>query len=127
MRTRLIQRSGNEAGSYYVEHFWLPFVGPTMLLLWQRLCEYALAGSDVTLEQLHRELGIGRDRVAHSLERLQSFGLLELQGNDVLVKSAIGNLSESRVERLVPRLREAHQRDWPTAEDYKAERAAAPA
>lgn len=66
----------------YVEHHWLPIIGPTAMLLARRL-DGLLAHNDgncvdIEVEPLAHSLGVGVSRLWHALDRLKRRRLLTL-------------------------------------------------
>ena len=99
MRVHVLHREGHGPRSDYVETFWLPRLGPTALLLWQRL---ACCDGAVDLDALGEAIGVTRVPVLQrTLERLERYRLVSLLGDDVWVLSAATDVPDA-VARTLP-------------------------
>jgi hypothetical protein len=113
------ERLGVHPADAYVEHCWLPVIGPSSTLLLRRLAaglEALPEGYDLDLAALGRDLGLsaraGRNApLRRSLERLARFGLARWSGPETYqVRRRIPTLSARHVERLGPGPLAVHRR-----------------
>ena len=115
----LIDASGHDPRSAYVERYWLGVLGPTATWLVRRLAERLDAepdGFELDLAGLASELGVGHKggRQApflRTLERCARFGLLEIRPYGIRVRRRLPALTALQVERLPPHLRQAHEQE----------------
>lgn len=63
----------------YVEVNWLPVIGPTATLLARRLDQFAGGLTPMDVSSLAHGLGVGRSRFWQALDRLQRFGLADVE------------------------------------------------
>jgi hypothetical protein len=115
----VIDTLGHDPRSWYVEHFWLPIIGPTSTWLVRRLVAGLDAepdGFDMGLETTARALGLGGRAGRHSpfhraVARCVTFGLGRQQGPGTLgVRRRVPPLPRRHLQRLPPALQEAHAR-----------------
>jgi hypothetical protein len=113
----VIDSLGHDPRSWYVEHFWLPIVGPTGVWLMRRLAsdlEVRPQGFDLRLEETARALGVGTRRGRHSplgraIVRCAQFELAASWGNVLAVRSRMPPLPIRHLMRLPPSLRQMHE------------------
>lgn len=100
----------HDANSDYVWQFWLPIVGPTGLLLWQRLAATVTDQPTVLdLAQVGWSIGTIPSKTKISLRRIAEFKLIydapAPDGTDVLyVHRQIQDLSGAAIARLATRM-----------------------
>lgn len=91
----------HEVKGPYVEHAWLPIVGPTALLLARRLYETLGRGSvELDVAELAADIGVGKSRLLGAFARLERFGLARVEGRIVILRGvwpdAPANLARPR-------------------------------
>jgi hypothetical protein len=127
----VVDALGHDPRSPYVEHFWLPVLGPSATFLVRRLAdgiERAPDGFDLPLADTARALGLGMKTGRHgpfvrAIHRCCQFGASRLVGDATLeVRRRLPPLSRHQVLRLPPHLSDAHQR-W---QDEQANQARGP-
>lgn len=130
----VIDRLGHDPRSSYVEHFWLPILGPTATWFLRRVAaglDASAAGISLDQEDTARALGLGGRQGRHSpftraVTRCVTFEVARWQGADTLaVRRKLPPLSRRYVLRLPPRLQRMHEA-WvvahtrlPTFEDHR--------
>ncbi len=124
-RDEVIDRHGHDLRSSYVERFWLPVVGPSVVLFLRRMAadlEHAPDGIEIQTAEFALELGLGVKGGRHgplwrAIERACRFGAASRNGQTLAVRLNINPLSPRQIERLPPALRLAHPRhedaQWP--------------
>ena len=114
----VIDRLGHDPRSWYVEHFWLPVIGPTSTWLLRRCAaglDMAPAGLALGREETARALGLGTKQGRHSpfaraLARCVTFEVARWQGADtVAVRRMLPPLPRRHLLRLPPRLQRMHE------------------
>ena len=133
----LVEALGFDPRSWYVEHFWLPVIGPTCTWLLRHVAAgleeaAVLAGDEgpgseerepgfsLEVEHTALALGVGGRRGRHSpfgraLSRCVAFDLARFQGGDTLaVRRMLPPLARRHLIRLPPALQEQHAR-WTAA------------
>lgn len=115
----VVQAAGFHARTEYVERYWLPVLGPSATFALRVLTERLDDGIHrVPLAELARELGLGNGTsrtspVVHTLARLVSFHLADVQWNDTLtVRRYVPPLSSRHRIRLPQHLQARHARDY---------------
>lgn len=115
----VIDALGHDPRSAYVEHFWLPVLGPSATWLLRRLAmglDRDPDGFDLDLVDAARSLGLGMRGGRHapflrSIQRCCQFGAARLFGDTTLeVRRRLPPLNRSQVARLTEPLQQAHQR-----------------
>lgn len=127
----LVDATGVDPRAAYVEHFWLPVLGPSATWLVRRLADVvdgAPEGGVVDLGDLACSLGVGGIESRHTplrraLRRCARFGLLRPEGPDRLaVRRRLAPLPQHHLAQLPDDLRRLHRR-WeqapPTAESAR--------
>lgn len=112
---------GYEPRSDYVEHFWLPLLGPSTVLLLRRLAmglDRWPDGFECSTRELSWSLGLGHVKAASSLGRVlrrsEDFGMTCLQADsELLVRRLMPPVPPRMLHRLPPWLQESHR-------DYRA-------
>lgn len=113
-------RSGHDPRSRYVEHFWLPIVGPSTVLLLRRMAmtfDLKPTGFSLELDELSRSLGLGRhsspnSSLTRTLRRLCQFGLARSNKDDKLaIRRRLPAVAHHHVARLPPALQRLHM-NW---------------
>ncbi len=113
----VLDNLGHDPRSSYVEHFWLPILGPSSVLLARRLAdelERRPAGFQLDATAWARALGIGGRGGAHSpfwrsIERCHRFGVLRRTGEHLVVRRKLPPLTAQQAARLPPTLMTQHQ------------------
>jgi hypothetical protein len=120
----VVDALGHDPRSPYVEHFWLPVLGPTATFLVRRLAEgldRAPDGFDLPLADTARALGLGMRAgrggpFVRAIHRCCQFGAARLAGDATLeVRRRLPPLSRIQVGRLPDHLKDAHAR-WQEAQ-----------
>lgn len=112
----VVEAHGFGPSSPYVEHCWLPVLGPTATWLYRRLGSLVVEkvdGGQVDLVDLAQALGLGRglgrhSPLVHSLDRLRRFGVIQVGGETLLVRRALALLPVTQARRLPPSARQWH-------------------
>ena len=76
--------------------WWTPIVGPTGMVMAHRFATYAATGpSSWTVEEVCATFGIGRarSRLAHTLDRLERFGIIARRGSVIAVRLSLAPLT----------------------------------
>lgn len=119
----VIDRLGHDPRSSYVEHFWLPILGPTSTWFLRRVAaglDASAAGITLDHEDTARSLGLGGRQGRHSpfaraVTRCVTFEVARWQGPAALaVRRKLPPLARRYVLRLPPRLQRMHEA-WLTA------------
>ncbi|MDQ3946908.1 MAG: hypothetical protein M3357_17480 [Actinomycetota bacterium] len=119
----VIDTLGFDPRSIYCEHFWLPSLGPTALLLMRRFAacfdEYP-GGTDVDLPELARSLGLGTGPgpnapIGRTIARLAQFDLAQDAGGALAVRRRLPPINRRHVRRLPVHLQRAHE-EWVAAQ-----------
>lgn len=109
--------NSHDARSAYVEHYWLPVLGPTTVFLARRFAEWfdvSPDGFNISTHEVAGFLGLthsensGRNApFARTLNRLVGFGLANWRDDGcLLVRRRVPPLNRSQVRNLPARLRE---------------------
>ena len=115
----VVEASGIDPRSAYVEQFWLPVLGPTAVWLLRRIADRFDAepnGFDLDLDRTAVGLGIGGPDSRHAplrraLRRCARFRLVRPRGpGEVAVRRAVGPLPRRLLDRLPEDLRADHDR-----------------
>lgn len=102
------------ATSGYLEHYWLPLLGPTPVLAYRRLTDYLTAwptGYRLALGAFAAEMGIGSSKVHAVLARLINYGLAtDRVGTtaSLAVRLWVPELTPAALERLPAHMRSGH-------------------
>lgn len=115
----VIDRLGHDPRSDYVEHFWLPILGPSTTLLLRRLAHFLdsePAGVEIDFVATARSLGLGTRTGRHgpfhrALDRCVQFGLAQRTHSRFVVRRHLPPLSQGQIRRLPPELQQDH-RHW---------------
>lgn len=111
-------RSLHDLTSTYVEHYWLPVLGPSSVMLVRRLAVNLSASPDgfaLEVGDLAVALGIGHrggrnGPMARTLQRCCSFGVTRVDhGHQLLVRRGLPSLSARQLARLPHTLQAAHR------------------
>jgi hypothetical protein len=112
-----IESLGYDPRSTYVEKFWLPFIGPSTILLLRRIVESLETnpyGFDLDLKELSTMLGLGQaigrnSSIQKTLNRLLVFELARVMPSNALsVRLKMPPLPQRYVKRLPLTLQEQH-------------------
>lgn len=113
-----IESLGYDPRSTYVEKFWLPFIGPSTILLLRRIVESLDSnpyGFDLELKELSTMLGLGQaigrnSSIQKTLNRLLVFELARVMPSNALsVRIKMPPLPQRYVKRLPLPLQEQHR------------------
>lgn len=112
----VLAEHGHPLRSEYVERFWLPVLGPTVVLLLRRFAvdlKRSPGGIDIPTAQLAAELGLGMKGGQHgplwrAIERACRFGTATRNGQILSVRLRVTSLSPRQLERLPETLQLAH-------------------
>ena len=119
----VVEATGLDPQSRYVETFWLPFLGPSATWLLRRLADRLQAspdGFDLELEETARALGLGgaggrRSPFRRAILRCARYAVVRHAGPEALaVRRRVAPLPERHVRRLPPSLQAQHRR-WEVA------------
>jgi hypothetical protein len=115
----VLDRTGFDPRSPYVERFWLGVIGPSTTWLLRRLAagfDASPAGFELSLPETARALGLG-DRggrnspLFRTLNRMVQFELARMAGpSEIEVMRRLPPLNRRQAARLSPALQEAHDR-----------------
>ncbi|MDA8025603.1 MAG: hypothetical protein M0T78_03550 [Actinomycetota bacterium] len=114
---QLIETFGFNAGSHYVEHFWLPILGPSCVILMRRLDRLAREGalaSPVMLKDLSAEVGLGSPNgygmsITRTINRLIQFDMGKVVGGStVAVRTHLPPLNYKQQLRLPEHVARLH-------------------
>lgn len=108
----VVERCGHRFDSLYVRRFYTPILGPSALLLHERLAELADRGPvSADIDQLAACVGITKaNRVDATVRRLYRFGLARVAHNDTIeVRCHLADLPARWVAGLPATLRSDHQ------------------
>src|SRR5690606_17111874 len=116
----VVDHLGHDPRSAYVEHFWLPILGPSTTLLLRRLAgvlDQQPEGTEVDLAVTAKALGLGtqggkRSAFLRALDRSTQFGLAQQLGSTRLaVRRRVPPLTQRQVVRL-PKALQAQHGEW---------------
>jgi hypothetical protein len=113
----VVERTGLDPRSRYVESFWLPILGPSTILLFRRLAqrlERSPEGFTMSGDEMARSLGLAGIGGRHSpfrraIERGARHGFCRVRPEALLVRTKVGALSRQQVARLHPELQALHR------------------
>lgn len=121
----VIDTDGHAIGSPYVEHFWLPVIGPSALLLARRAAWLFDLGSrsadpdlevTVDLEVFAPSMGLSPARLLVTFGRLEMFGLARQVSDGWQVRTVVSEVPARSRRRWPAALQEAHDTGrWPAA------------
>ena len=125
----VIDALGHDPRSVYVEHYWLPILGPSCLLTSRRLTDWLDAepeGFVLELSALARVLGLGEATGRHApikrtVARLVDFGMARIGGGVFAMRRRFPPLAARHIGRLPEHL--AEQLNADLAEALTANRA----
>lgn len=113
-----IESLGYDPRSTYVEKFWLPFIGPSTIMLLRRIVEFLETnpyGFDLGLKELSTMLGLGQSigrnsSIQKTLNRLVVFEQARVMPSNALsVRLKMPPLPQRYVKRLPLQLHEQHR------------------
>ncbi|MDA8116747.1 MAG: hypothetical protein M0000_05035 [Actinomycetota bacterium] len=114
----MVESLGFDPRSTYVEHFWLPILGPSCIFLLRRLAyRFDLEGEaqELSLKDMSCEIGLGSPKgfgnsITRTLNRCIQFDMARLLPNGVLtVRRSLPPLSQRQLARLPEELRLLHE------------------
>ncbi len=113
----LLAEHGYPATGFYVERYFGPVVGPTCIVLYRALArqlEADVDGFGVVTADLARTVGCSSksgtaSQFWRALRRAHRFGLLRQHDDQILVRSALGLMSNRMAQRLPLELRHEHR------------------
>jgi hypothetical protein len=117
---QVLDVNGLDPRSFYVERFWLPVLGPSVVLLLRLLAadlERMPAGFDLPVEDTARALGLGarggrNSPFVRTVNRCCQFRHAHMGADgSFLVRRRLPTLSRSQVQRLPQPLQDRH-REW---------------
>lgn len=119
----LVDETGHDPRSRYVEMFWLGVLGPTATWLIRRLVaglDQHPAGYDVDLALTAKTMGLsytsGRSSpFSKALQRCTMFGLSHQTSDGLAVRRRVPNVAHRHLRRMPEPLQAAHS-DWLTAD-----------
>jgi len=114
----VVDESGYDPRSRYVETYWLGVLGPTATWLVRRLVaglEQAPDGYELDLRATARSMGLGfhpgrNSPFARSLDRCVMFGVAHHTGNGLAVRRRLPPVSLRHLKRMPDELRADHDR-----------------
>ena len=114
----MVETLGFDPRSSYVEHFWLPILGPSCIFLLRRLA-YAFdldtATQEVSLREVSFEIGLGSPKgygnsITKTLNRCIQFDMAKLLPNGTLtVRRSLPPLNQRQLARLPIDLQDLHE------------------
>ncbi len=112
----VLDELGHDARSDYVEHYWLPVLGPSSIWAARRLVawlETSPDGIEISLESLGRSLGLGggtgrQSVTVRTLARLIDFGIGATGGSAYAIRRRFPPLPARHLERLPGYLIRSH-------------------
>jgi hypothetical protein len=112
----VVDTNGFPVLSRYVEHYWLPVLGPSALWILRRIVigfEEFPGGYEIDVAQLASAVGLSFTTGANSpftrsLERCIMFGAAQPLQGGLAVRQQLPVLSNRQLQRLPPALRRAH-------------------
>ena len=114
----IIESLGFDPRSSYVEHFWLPILGPSCIFLLRRLAytfDLDTATQEVSLRDISFEIGLGSPKgfgnsITKTLNRCIQFDMAKLQPNGTLsVRRSLPPLNQRQLARLPTDLQNLHE------------------
>jgi len=127
----LVDPTGHDPRSPYVEHFWLGILGPSATWLLRRIAagfDHWPDGFELDLTETAAALGLASTGGRHSpfqrtLQRMIQFGMAQPASYGLAVRRRLPALSGRQLARLPEPMRESHQA-WMAADgrDVRAER-----
>lgn len=113
----LLDQHGYPATGFYVERYFGPVVGPTCIVLYRTLARRLEADSEgfgIATANLARTVGCSSksgpaSQFWRALRRAHRFGLLRQHDDQILVRSALGLMSNRMAQRLPLELRHEHR------------------
>lgn len=114
----VVDRVGHDPRSWYVEHFWLPVLGPTSIWFLRRVAfelDLVEDGFTVEREEMARALGLGNRQGRHApftraLGRCVTFEVARWRGRDELaVRRTLAPLPRRHLLRLPSQLQRLHE------------------
>lgn len=105
---------GFDPDSHYVDHCWLPLLGPTSTVLYRRLFERLLSGGPVARldgRALAQDIGLSGHlrRLELALARLRDFGFVVPAEPYLLLRQRAEPLRQAALARLTPEARRWHE------------------
>jgi hypothetical protein len=97
----LVETRGVDPWDRYVDHHWLPLIGPTATALLRYAIELLHEGaSELEPQATAAAIGVGPDRLQRSIVRLASFHLFAVTTDSVAVRRRVPPVSERQKRRL---------------------------
>ncbi len=113
----IVDSLGFDPRSSYVEHFWLPILGPSCIFLLRRMAwsfDLEEGTQEMSLGDMSYEIGLGSPKgfgnsITRTLNRSIQFGMAKLMPNGVLaIRRSMPPLNQRQLARLPEDLRELH-------------------
>jgi hypothetical protein len=113
----ILDAIGHDPRSPYVEHFWLPVLGPTTVWLLRRLMDQldrSPDGFEASLVELAEGLGLAHQTArsgpfANALVRCVQFGAAQHYAGGLAVRRRLPFLPDRQLQRFSPAMRAAHE------------------
>lgn len=114
---QLVDTMGFDPRTSYVEHFWLPILGPSSVFLLRRLAyifDVHLETHDVSLKDISFEIGLGSPKgfgnsITKTLNRLIQFDMAKLLPSGTLaVRRSLPPLNIRQLSRIPTQLQDLH-------------------
>ncbi len=114
----VVESLGFDPRSSYVEHFWLPILGPSCIFLLRRLAylfDLDTATQEVSLREVSFEIGLGSPKgygnsITRTLNRCIQFDMAKLLPNGTLtVRRSLPPLNQRQLARLPVDLQDLHE------------------
>ncbi|MDA8396827.1 MAG: hypothetical protein M0Z29_03085 [Actinomycetota bacterium] len=114
----MVESLGFDPRSTYVEHFWLPVLGPSCIFLLRRIAyhfDLDAEPQELSLKEMSCEIGLGSPKgfgnsITRTLNRCIQFDMARLLPNGVLtVRRSLPPLSQRQLARLPEELRALHE------------------
>jgi hypothetical protein len=103
----IVERHGFGPASSYVEHCWLPVLGPTATWLYRRLAMPLLSEREWQVDPVDLAVSLGLGEavgrnapISRAIGRLVRFHVAEWRGNRLLVRRALAPLNQAQLSRL---------------------------
>jgi len=111
----LLDRLGHRPGSPYIEHVWLPILGPSTTWAYQHLARHATTHPGTAIDTAELAAGLGLSPAAgpnsvlsRTLGRLVAFGAAQRHDDTLTVRRALPDIPARQLDRLPAPARLAH-------------------
>lgn len=111
----LLDRLGHRPGSPYIEHVWLPILGPSTTWAYQHLARHATTHPGTAIDTAELAAGLGLSTatgpnsvLSRTLHRLVAFGAAQRHDDTLTVRRALPDIPARQLDRLPAPARLAH-------------------